>query len=414
MVQSSVGAASDGGAEEVMMTLGARLGRFSRREQAEPVCGRLKVAIIQPWLPQYRVAFFEKLIQDANAVGIDIRVFHGRPQHSMAERGDAVEADWATEMPTKFFSVRGRTLNWKSLKDFLKGAPYDLVVVEQALKNLETYRVRLMRRTKRLAFWGHGKTYTEDQVLLVERLKSRLTMRGDWFFAYTQGGAKAVVEAGFPASRVTVLNNSVDTAGLQCDIANVRDSDVKEFKRRHDLAGRTAMYIGALDEGKRISWLISSSGLAYELDPMFRLLIVGDGKDRPVVERAARMHEWVVYCGPLFGPSKAVALAACEIIAMPGRVGLTAVDSFAAERPIVTTEWPKHAPEFEYLESGVNALIVPDEAEVYSRAMCSLLNDKEQLFYLRQGCKESAKKFSIERMAGNFLSGIRSALDQVG
>jgi glycosyltransferase involved in cell wall biosynthesis len=370
-----------------------------------------RVAIIQPWLPQYRVPFFEELIREAAAIDIDVHVFHGRPPESMAARDDAVETAWATELPTKFFSCRGRTLNWKSLAPFRREGPYDLVIVEQALKNLETYFIRLFGRTKRLAFWGHGKTYTENSMFLVERLKRLLTRSGDWFFAYTLGGAKAVVEAGFAPDRVTILNNSVDTRALQRDISQLDGAVVDDFKQQNNLSDRTALYIGALDEGKRISWLIQAASLAHELDPDFRLLVVGEGRDRPLVEAAAARHEWVVYKGSMFGSSKALALAASKIIVMPGRVGLAAVDSFAAARPIVTTEWPLHAPEFEYLENGTNALIIRDDAWEYGQAIVALLKDEEQLLALSRGCKESAKEYSIERMANNFLFGLRKSLN---
>lgn len=356
--------------------------------------------------------FFEELIREAAVVGVDIHVFHGCPPQSMAARDDAAETVWATELPTKFFSCGGRTLNWKSLAPLRRDGPYDLVIVEQALKNLETYVIRLLGCTRRVAFWGHGKTYTEQSTFLTTQLKRLLTRSGNWFFAYTSGGARAVVEGGFAPERVTVLNNSVDTTALHRDISQLNPTAINGFKEKYDLLGRTALYIGALDEGKRISWLIHAATFAHELDPNFRLLVVGDGRDRQLVEEAAAMHDWVVYCGPMFGSSKATALAASNIIVMPGRVGLAAVDSFAAERPIVTTEWPRHAPEFEYLENGVNALITHDDAAEYGQAIFSLLEDEEQLLILRRGCKESAKEYSIERMAENFIQGVQKSLSR--
>lgn len=367
----------------------------------------LKVAIIQPWIPQYRVAFFEQLIKRGHAAGIEIRIFHGSPSPSMAARADSVKTPWATELPTKYWSVRGRTLNWKSLSLLKVSGPYDLVIAEQALKNLETYLIRLFRCTRHTAFWGHGKTYTETPSNWTERLKVLLTRTGDWFFAYTAGGAGAVTQAGFPADRITILNNSIDTARLQQDIASVDESVIAAFKSKMRLMDKTALYIGALDEGKRISWLIEAARTAHAACPDFRLLIAGDGRDRPMVEAAAAENDWIVYGGSMFGLRKAVALASSEIIVMPGRVGLTAVDSFAAETPIVTTNWPWHAPEFEYLSHGVNAVIAADDATKYGEAIASLLNDKGRLDSLRKGCRQAAERYSIENMAENFIDGLR-------
>lgn len=371
-----------------------------------------RVAIIQPWLPQYRVPFFEDVIRKSAALGIDIHVFHGRPPRSMDSRGDDVVAEWATELPTRFFSFGGRTLSWKSLSLLRHNGPYELVIVEQALKNIETYIIPLLRCTKRLAFWGHGRTYTEQSTKLMERLKQLLTGCGSWFFAYTAGGARAVISKGFASDRVTVLNNSVDTTALQKDISQLDASVVSGFKCQNDLLNHTALYIGALDSGKRIPWLIRAAIVAHELDPTFRLLVVGDGHDRRFVEDAATIHDWIIYCGPMFGSSKALPLAACDIIVMPGRVGLAAVDGFAAERPIVTTQWPWHAPEFEYLIDGANSVITYDDELAYGQAIVSLLEDEDRLLLLRRGCKESAEKYSIEHMTEHFIQGVLKSLNR--
>lgn len=367
----------------------------------------LRVAIIQPWIPQYRVAFFEELIKRGHAAGIEIRIFHGSPSPSMAARADSVKTPWATELPTKFWTVRGRTLNWKSLRLIRISGPYDLVIAEQALKNLETYLIKLFRCTRQTAFWGHGKTYTESPSIWTEWLKALLTRRGDWFFAYTPGGAKAVTRIGFPADRITILNNSIDTAGLRRDIASVDDPMIAAFKTENRLTDKTALYLGALDEGKRIPWLIEAAKTAHDSCPDFRLLIAGDGRDRPMVEAAAAENDWIVYGGPMFGLAKAVALASSEIILMPGRVGLTAVDSFAAETPVVTTNWQLHAPEFEYLSNGENAVITADDATEYGEAIVCLLNDKALLDILRNGCRLASRRYSVENMAENFIDGLR-------
>jgi hypothetical protein len=62
---------------------------------------------------------------------------------------------------------------------------------------------------------------------------------------------------------------------------------------------------------------------------------------------------------------------------MPGLVGLTVLDCAAAGIPIVTTAYPYHSPEIEYLRAGGNGLIVDDSRSVgaYAEAVVSVLQD---------------------------------------
>jgi len=95
---------------------------------------------------------------------------------------------------------------------------------------------------------------------------------------------------------------------------------------------------------------------------------------------------------------------------IPGRVGLVAVDSFEMGLPIVTTDWPLHAPEFEYLSNNRNSIISQDSLNDYVANVIDVLNDKERMHELRANCFEDARKYSIEQMVSNFHAGVLKAL----
>lgn len=364
----------------------------------------MRVAIIHPWLPQYRKQFFEDLVSIGESRGFRIDVFHGAPPPEWGERGDSVHSSVVRPMRTRFIRVGERSLVLKSLRDFRRMGPYDLVVVEQGVRNLETVQLLLERQP--LAFWGHGKTYTKRVSRLQEWLKILLTRRGRWFFAYTQGGADQVIAHRFPPERVTVVQNSIDTTSMHRDLSSVSALDVEQFKERYALRSKTALFIGGLDGSKRLNFLLKSADLAYSRDNDFRLVVVGNGSDRDIVEAASRTRSWLSYCGSLFGKEKATALRACEVISMPGRVGLVAVDSFAAERPIVTTNWEWHAPEYEYLESGKNSIVSADDEVSYANALVRILNDPDSLANLRQECRADSSVYTLNSMVENFLEGL--------
>lgn len=369
----------------------------------------LRVAIIHPWFPQYRAPFFEELVARAADYDIAVDVYYGSPPPEWGERGDSVTASYATHLPTRFLRLGSKSLALKSLKPFEKQSPYDLVVLEQAVRNVETFALLLGRHRNRLAFWGHGRTYTERVGMPQEALKRWLTRRGQWFFSYTAGGAEAVKSAGFHKERITIVQNSIDTKRLQDEIKSTSESEKASFKKRLNLKDKTAVFMGGLDEAKRLPFLLKAAEICHEKDPDFRLIVLGDGSQRHIIEKAARENNWLLYLGRAFGAAKAVALASSDLMMMPGRVGLVAVDSFASALPIVTTDWPYHAPEFEYLRNGHNCVVTIDDEAAFANEVLHLLDDKELLGALSSGTSYSAQQYSLEQMTHNFLAGLRAA-----
>lgn len=366
----------------------------------------MRVAIVHPWFPQYRKPFFDELIRIASDRGIQIDIFHGPPPPEWSGRGDAVSTAYSTELRTRFMGVGSRHLVFKSPLEVWRSGPHDLLILEQAVRNIETYAFLMNPKRTTVAFWGHGRTYTKEVGNLQERLKQYLTSKGDWFFSYTPGGKDAVTSAGFPSDRVTVLHNSIDASALQRSIDELPSTDAAEFSLRLDLRGKTGLFIGGLDESKRLDFLIEAADKMHALNSEFRLLIAGAGPLRDFVGSVTQSRPWITYLGPIFGVEKALAMRSADVLLMPGRVGLVAVDSFASQTPIATTDWSWHAPEFEYLENGVNALITADDVEAYSAAVLDVLSEPIKLRRLSMGAKASAQRYTVGAMAANFLDGI--------
>jgi glycosyltransferase involved in cell wall biosynthesis len=268
-----------------------------------------------------------------------------------------------------------------------------------------------VRRPQRFAFWGHGRTYTKVKTGLEESLKARLLRRADWYFAYTPGGAQAVASSGFLKNHITIVQNSTDTSLLEKLRREVTNLDVRIMRDELGLGtGRVAVFIGGLDESKRLDFIVAAAQKIAAAHPDFKVVFFGAGSQQPFIEEQARLKDCVVYGGRADAQMQAVVSKIADFILMPGRVGLVAVDSFALELPMVTTRWPLHAPEFEYLEDGVNAVVTRDDIEDYAAAVVGLLEQPERLQSFKVNCAKSAEKYSIENMAQNFHEGVLEAL----
>lgn len=374
---------------------------------------RSSVLIVHPWMPQYRVAFFEHLVDAADRAGICIRVAYGDPPREWRARNDSRDLAAGMRLRTRFFKVLSRDLVFKSLPARAT-LNFDLIIVEQAIRNLESYLLIFRpKRRANLAFWGHGRTYTAPKSQWEERLKTALTRRTSWFFGYTRSGVDAVVANGFPVTRTTVVNNTIDSKRLLADLDLVSKEALDKLRSELDLTpGLTAIAIGGVDPSKRIDFLIDAANEVGAALPNFKLIIVGGGSQQSELRQRVRNSRNIIYVGPKFGLDKAVLLKEARLLMNPGRVGLIAVDSLVSGTPIVTTKWPYHAPEFDYLASGRNAIVTQDNLSSYSSAVTDALTDQETLDRMVKACEAEAHNFSIEAMAGRFLDGIKDALDE--
>jgi glycosyltransferase involved in cell wall biosynthesis len=313
-------------------------------------------------------------------------------------------------IPSYRVSFLGRRLVVRRSPASVRSA--DLLVIEQARRNFDAYRLLLPRRLRQphlTAMWGHGRDYVKVPTRLELRLQRQLTNRSDWFFGYTRAGVDFVVEQGYDRTRTTVVKNSTDSVQLVADINSLSPQEEKAFRKLHGLYGRTALYIGALDESKLLPLLFAAGRLAYSTDASFRLVVGGDGPLRPLVEAEALTNEHVVYLGPLSGKLRSAAYKCSDVLTVPGRVGLVAVDSIASGLPIITTSWNLHAPEYDYLNDQVRVEVEPDPV-TYADAVLRLLDDYDARIAMAGMLREKLPQFGVQTMASNFLDGILAAL----
>lgn len=364
-----------------------------------------RVVIFQEYIPTYRVPFFELLRERARESGIEVTIAAGLPGPGQRKRGDAAWINGAIPVRQRELRVLGRRITVRQAPRSVRSAKF--VILEQARRNLDVYRLVLPTTGRiSIALWGHGHDFTHDPGRLRRSLLRRLTNRASWFFAYTDAGARSAVSAGRPMERVTVVQNSVDTQEIRRGVDAVAHTQSGRARLSIGADGPTAIFVGGLDESKCLPFLLEAVDLIREEIPNFSLLIAGDGPLATMVKEYAGTREWVQYLGRADGERKWEALGEADLILMPGRVGLVAVESFAARTPIVTTDWPHHAPEFDYLRNGENALVLAHDVSQYAAGVCELLRDPERLQRLASTAGESYDEFTIDAMVARFLEGL--------
>lgn len=361
------------------------------------------VTVIQPYVPTYRVPFFDELGRLLAESGCDLQVMHGVPDASQAERRDARGGSWSVPVRSRSLRVRGHVLHWRPV--LRRAWRSDVVIAELASTNLDTYLLAMFRR-RRLMVWGHGKAYVTESSALDGRLELWLARRAERVFVYTNGGAEFLRSRGYDPSRITVVRNSTDTVALRRAAAAITDDDVAAYRERLGLGvGPVAAFVGSFDESKCLPLLFAAGALVHERLPDFRLLVAGAGPLQHLVDVADAELSFVVALPRAELPAVAEIGRTAECLVIPGRVGLVAVDALALGLPVVTTTFPHHAPEAEYLTDGVK-VVSEQTARSLADSLLALLSDRPRLAAAQSAAAQLGDELSIEEMAAAFASAL--------
>ena len=380
----------------------------------------LEVAIVYRFLPQWRVAFFCGLRDALASRNIRLRLYYGKnpsePNGQIKPHrlkwGNEVDLEWGTAIPNRLWKIRDYELIWQRLPSEVFSA--DLIILMQENSLLSNYAAGLRAALggKKTALWGHGVNHQENAMSLGNVLKRLYSTRVDWWFAYTQSVADRLARLGFPSDHITVVDNAIDTAELMTAAHKVTDQQLDSLRRQLNLGdGPVAIYCGAMYPDKRLGFLTQACDRIRELVPGFEMLFLGTGSDAPIIKQFAESRPWVHYVGPRYGTERVPYFLLADVFLMPGLVGLAVLDCFALGTPLLTTDFPYHSPEIEYLEPGVDGIVSENSLEAYVSAVVEVLRSEKLQRHLKLGCEQKSRRYTTKNMVERFSHGIENALE---
>jgi glycosyltransferase involved in cell wall biosynthesis len=372
---------------------------------------RPQVLLVQHRLFQYRVPLFERMKEMAEDRNIDLRVIHGQPTDAELVRQDQGYLDWADKVQNRYFKLGNSDLVWQPLPQEL--ANPNLCVILQLNRVISNYPWLLRRhfgRTK-VGYWGHGANLqAENANSLRERWKRSLTHQVDHWFAYTGQTTEFLQQQGYPAEKITTLNNAIDTNQFRAICDAVTEAEVAALRADLGMApgAPLGIFCGSLYAEKRLDLLLDAGDILAQRFPGFTVAVIGDGPGREMLDAAGK--PWLKTVGVKFGAEKARYFRAGAVMLNPGLVGLHILDSFCAGLPMVSTRNAKHSPEIAYLRDGENGVLAGDGTEAYADAVGRVLADHEFRARLAAQAKADGHAYTIEAMAENFMRGIDRCL----
>ncbi len=370
------------------------------------------VLIIEAQMKQYRLPFYERLHDKLRREGIRLKVVYSDPAAEEKQKRDNCDLPGEYSVKVKgYWFWNDRLLFQPALRVI---ADSDLVVIDQANRLVLNHLLLALSLlgVKRVALWGLGENLQADRSGLSEWYKKRTARCVDWWFAYTAGTAEYLQRCGVPASKISAVQNSVDTRRIQEYVQSFEANAKAQVRARLGIpaAAPVGIFVGMFHKVKSLPFLLEVSQRIRSRIGDFHLIVAGGGPEESEIREGASQQPWVHFVGPKFGDEKSELLGIADAFLLPGRVGLAILDCFAAGLPLVTTKLAIHGPEMEYLEEGRNGVTMAHDPEVYAQAVAHLFTHPAELDSLRDGARRSAEKYSIENMVENFRSGIVQCL----
>jgi glycosyltransferase involved in cell wall biosynthesis len=217
-----------------------------------------------------------------------------------------------------------------------------------------------------LEYWGDYWYEYLGRAGILGKLFEALALRCSPRIVVLSGFTKRrLVAAGAPEGHIVIVPNGVDTA---------RIAEVSPSPQSTDL-----VYVGRLLDHKQVHLLIEATRLLRERRPDTTLLIIGDGPERPALERLAAtpaLRGSVRFAGQLRTSTEVYArLKASRVMALPSKregFGTVVLEAWACGIPVVVCDEPENAA-VELVDSPAKGRIVASDPTALAAACEELL-----------------------------------------
>lgn len=312
--------------------------------------------------------------------------------HTVLDRASSLECLFASDLDGEPFGLElmnvrllgqhielrnhfWRRLSWQSgaLRLALLGR-YDVYVFTGDVTVVSTWVCAAIGRLRQrpVLFWTMGWRKPEKGVkrwlrIAFYRLATSLLV-------YGETGRALGIAHGYPAHRITVIYNSVESGNsiMDCDGSRQRR---RGAARATELTVEEPLIVGAvarLTDSKRFDRLIDACALLRDWGKHVRVMLAGDGPARPQLERRAReLGVDVRFVGALYDDGSVDDFyEAIDITVLPTAAGLSVIQSLGRGVPVITDDdGSTQGPETEAISAATGSRYVRDNIASLAEAI---------------------------------------------
>lgn len=204
---------------------------------------------------------------------------------------------------------------------------------------------------------------------------------------------RAIAMDAFPEKTWAIHN------GCDLSVFHVRNRLEARERLQIELGGEAVVYVGRLDLKKGLRELVSAAATLHPQRPDMRVYLVGEGPDRPVIERFIQAHDASKYVRTLPACAfneVAIWMAAADVIALPSYMeGCPNVilEALACGRPVVATNVGGIP---EVMNDVYGELVPPRNVPELARALAGVLDRNWDAEAISTHCSRSWRNVASE------------------
>jgi len=341
-----------------------------------------KLAIQQRVLPNYRVPFFDLLASICDG-GMSLYTGLPRPMEGITTTDKLQVANYTLGNNIHLFGGSFYLYYQKGSLNWLKEQNPKALIIDANARCLSTTAATrwMHERNRPVIGWGLGAGSGG-------RIWKRFIGHFDALIAYSQRGAEEYTSLGFPREKIFVAYNSVSPAPVETP-----------ERRLLTINRATILFVGRLQARKRIDHLLRACAEIGNV----RLVIVGDGPERGVLESLAKeIYTSAEFVGAKHGDELKAYFAEADLFVLPGTGGLAVQEAMSHGLPIIVAQGDGTQDDLVRRENGWQ--IPPDDYRALVTTMKDALSDVARLRRMGEESYRIVKEeINIEKMVETFV-----------
>jgi glycosyltransferase involved in cell wall biosynthesis len=355
----------------------------------------VRLGVQQRVLPAYRTPFFDMLSQACEG---GVSVFAGQPrdEEALGAQGELRVAERFYGENVYLGSGQLYACYQRGLLTWLEAWRPEVLVVEANPRYLSTPRAVGWMREHNLPVIGWGLGAPPVGSFWRKMLRERFLTQFDALLTYSQMGADQYCEAGFPCEKILIAPNSATPRPTQ-----------SPPDRPDGFSGQpVVLFVGRLQPRKRVDVLLRACARLSE-DKRPRLVVVGDGPERPALEKLAQdIYPQAEFAGEVRGLDLAPYWAQADLFVLPGSGGLAVQEAMSHGLPVMVAEADGTQVDLVRDENGWT-LLPGDEEDLASRLSAALSDPKRLREKGRASYRIVAKEVNLECMIDVFSQAVQ-------
>ena len=358
-----------------------------------------RLALLQRVLTAYRAPFFDSLAQACEG-GVSVGAGLPRPEESIAITDQLYFAKTVTLRNYHLLNGPFYFCYQAGLTAWLENWLPDVLIVEANPRYLSTPAAArwIKSRGQPVIGWGLGAPPLSGPLSSLRKSR-RLSFlhHFDALITYSRRGADEYAALGFPANTIFVAPNA----------AAARPSNPMPVRLAEFGGKANVLFVGRLQARKRVDLLLKScAALPSSLQP--RLVIVGDGPERDVLQTLAKTYyPSAEFPGAKHGVELAPYFSTADLFVLPGTGGLAVQEAMSHGLPVIMGQGDGTNDDLVRPENGWQ--IPPDNLSALTETLRTALADPA---LLRKMGAESYRivyeEINLEKMVGVFVEALNT------